>query len=233
METKQNMHDEEITDYWAEIDGGFRGSLILRLGALTLAIGVLANLGTQLLAGPATPSQGLTTISWLLFILGLWLTAAGFIWVGANPAFTRFGFVVGCLYAIQGIQILLLLFTFAPVTVPQVSMTIGRLISLLVFAWLERDSLSNWTRGLLAGTAGIQLLKVLLRELGYLPGLGVPMDPLLDTVFLLAVTAAILHLSTALRQVENEWAKNLYDMGNADFADFNNPEHAWNRPKQR
>jgi len=229
VEMNRNMETQDTINYWVEIDGGFRGSLLLRLGAIALAIGVLSNLGTQLLAGPYGPSLNLTTLSWLLFILGLWLAAGGFTWVGADPFFTRFGFVVGIFHAAQGIQLLVVLFTFTPTTVPPISLTVGRLVSLLLFVWLEKEWLNTRTRSLLAGAVSLQLLKVSLRGLEYLPALGTPLDPLLDTVLLLAIAAALLQVSSVVRHEENDWAKSVYETGHSDFDDFNNPEHDWNK----
>ncbi len=223
------MQDTETIKYWSEIDGGFRSSVMLRLGAVATALGALANLGTQLLAGRGDASTPLTIVSWLLFILGLWLLAGGFIWVASNPFLTRFGFLVGTLYALQGVQLLIVLFTFTPATVPPISLTVGRLVATALFVWFERESLSRRTVKLLGAATGLELLKVFVRGMGYLPDLGQPLDPLLDAVLLLFLSAALLHLGTSIRHEEDRWARMIYESGHSDFDDFNNPEHDWNK----
>lgn len=225
------MPETDTINYWAAAGGGFRASLLLRLGALVMAAGALANLGTQLLAGPGTPSTGLTIIAWLLFILGLWLLAAGFIWLGASPFFSRFGFVAGAFHAIQGIQLLLVLFTFTPAILPPISLIIGRLVSLLFFVWIDREWMSVRTIRLLAGAVGLELLKISLRGLSYMPDLGLPLEPLLDTVLLLLLAAALIQLGCSVRHAENDWAQMVYGLNHSDFSDFNNPEHDWNKPR--
>ncbi len=220
-------------NYWNELDAGFRGSLILRLGALATATGALLNLGAQVLAGSGDPSGPATIMAWLLFIAGLWGLAAGFIWIGSHPFLTRFGFVVGALHIAQGIHLLVLLFTFTSVPFPPISLTVGRLISIVIFAVVEKDWLASKTRLMLAGSASLLLLKSAGRALGYWPDLGTPVEPLLDAVMLLLLTAAMLQLAISIRHQENFWAETIYNTGHSDFADFNNPEHTWNKGKSR
>ncbi|MDX2472504.1 MAG: hypothetical protein QNL91_02250 [Candidatus Krumholzibacteria bacterium] len=224
------MSEKKMTvNHWAELESGFRGSSILRLGALATAGGALINLGAQVLAGAGEPSTPITIVAWLLFILGLWSLAGGFIWVGSHPFLTRFGFVVGALHAAQGIQLLLLLFTFTAVPIPPISFTVGRLLAIIIFVVVEKKWLGSRTRLLLGSAAGLLLTKAAGRALGYWPELGTPFEPLLDAMLLLYLTAGMLHLATAVRHQENDWAETVYNTGHADFSDFNNPEHEWNK----
>ena len=223
----------ESINYWSEVDAGFRGSLMLRLGALATAGGALLNLGAQVLAGSGDPSTSITIVAWLLYILGLWGLAAGFFWVGSHSFFTRFGFVVGALHAAQGVHLLVLLFTFTALPIPPISLTVGRLVAVIIFAVVEKEWLADRTRIMLGGAAGLLLIKAAGRALDYWPVLGNPAEPLLDAVLLLALTAAVLQLSNSVRLQENDWAETVYDAGHSDFADFNNPEHAWNKEKSK
>jgi len=109
-------------------------------------------------------------------------------------------------------------------------MTVGRLVTLLFFAFVEKEWLSVRTRNLLAGATGLQLLKITARALGVLPDLGKPLDQVLDTVLLLVLAAAVLHLGNMIRHQENKWAKMIAGSGPRDVSDFNNPEHEWNKP---
>ncbi len=224
------MNQKQTINYWAEVDAGFRGSVMLRMGALATGCGGLVNLGARVLADASGPSQSVTIVAWLFFILGLWLLAGGFFWVGSHPFLSRFGFVVGALHAAQGVHLLILLFTFVNNQVSPASLTVGRLVATMLFVFFEREWLSVQTGRLLAGAAGLMLLKTVGRALGYLPELGNPLDPLLDTVLLLFLAAALIQLASAIRREEMDWAQTIYESSNADFADFNNPEHAWNRP---
>ncbi len=224
------MNDKNI-DFWSEVGGGLRGSVMLLLGTVTTASGGLIDLGAQIFADANGPSETATFVAWVLFIIGLWLLAAGFFWVGSHPFLTRFGFVVGAFHAAQGIYLLILLFTFTAATIPPVSLTIGRLLATLLFPFIEKEWLDKRTRNLLVGAASLQLLKVSGRVLGFLPELSPPFEPLLDAVLLLGLAAALLHLRTTIRYEENSWAKTIYETSHSDFADFNNPEHAWNKPE--
>ena len=227
------MSDNSTTNYWAEIDGGFRGSLMMRLGAVAVAGAGLVDLGARLLAETNGPSDGITRIAWLLYIVGLWLVAAGFIWVGSQPIMTRFGFVVGAFHAVQGVHVLVMLFTFAAVRIPPISLTIGRLLATLFFAFMEKEWLNRRTRYFLAIASGLMLMKAISRLLGFLTALGSPLEPLLDTVLLLGVSASLLHLATVIRLEEDDWAQTIYETGHADLADFNNPEHSWNKTEDK
>lgn len=230
---------EQGINLWREIDGGFRGSVLLRAGAYASAVGVLVNLGAQVLAGDAGPSLLLTIIAWLLYILALWLLAGGFFWVGSHPFLSRFGFLVSFFHAGHGVFLLILLFRLTEAPFAPVSLTVGRLIATLLFVIVEREWLPPRVQRLLAVSAGLLLLKAAGRSLGYLPDLGNPATPLLDAVLMLFLAAALLQLATVIRAEEDHWAEKIYNSGHADFSDFNNPEHAWNkaaaktRPKRK
>ena len=43
----------------------------------------------------------------------------------------------------------------------------------------------------------------------------------------------MLQLSNSVRLHENDWAEIAYKTGHSDFAEFNNPEHAWNKEKNK
>ncbi len=223
--------EEQNIDYWARVEGGFRGSVMIRIGALITALGSLLNLGAQLLPVDAGPSPIVTTIAWLLYIIGLWFLAAGFFWVGSHPYFTRFSFVIGVLHAAHGAQLLVLLFTFAFIPIPVVQITIARLAVTLLFAYTEREWLAFRTQAYLVVAVSLQLIKTLGRTLGYTTDLGNPYGPLLDASLLLILTAVMLHLSNVVRLEEDEWAEIMYQPGDSDLSDFNNPEHEWNKAK--
>jgi hypothetical protein len=216
-------------DHWREVEAGFRGSVMLRCGALVMATAGLVNLGTQLLAGSRAPGQTGTVIAWLLFILGLWLVAGGFSWVASHPFLTRFGFVVGGLHLAQGIYLLVLLFTVTAAAVPPISLTVGRLLATVIFAFLERDWLSWQVRRRLATAAGLLLIKAVARAIGLMPEFGTPLEPLLDAALLLLLTGALLQVAAGIRIQEDAWALIVYEAGHADLGEFNNPEHDWNK----
>ena len=223
------MTNDASIDYWAEAAGGFRGSTMVRLGAIALSCGGLANLAAQLLAVDTGPSQLVTVLAWLLFILGLWLLAAGFFWVGAHPALPRFGFVVGTFHALQGVQLLVLLFSTSPPIVPPISLTVGRLLATVFFAIFARGIIPTRPRTYLAVSASLLLVKAIARSLGFLPAMSDPLEPLLDAVLLIFMASALFQVGTMVRHEETAWAKHVWENRGSDFADFNNPEHAWNK----
>ncbi len=223
------MAKSQSLNYWAEIEAGFRGSTLLQVGTLLGAVGALANLGADILGGADGPSQPVTIIAWLLFIAGLWLLAGGFILVGSHRTLTKFAIFVGIFHGLQGIQLLTVLFTFSSVPLPPISLTVGRLIAVLIFIFLERHFLPVQTRNLLYWAVGCQLAKVTSRALGLLPAMNSPVSPLVDTVFLLFLAAALMQLGVFVRQEEDAWARQVFDSGHSDFADFNNPQHEWNQ----
>lgn len=223
----------EATDFWATVEGGFRGSTMLRAGALLAASGSLTNLGARLLANGTAEFQEVTITAWVLYIVGLWILALGFTWVGSHPFLTRFGYILGTLHLLQGTYLLVLLFTPIDAVVPPVSLTVGRLLATILFAFVEKSWLSRQVRDLLAGSAAFILAKSVTRSLGWWPDLGIPLDPLIETVALLALATALLQLAAAVRIEEDKWARKIHVSAHAYLDDFNNPEHEWNRDADR
>ena len=227
------MATERTINHWSQVDGGLRGSIMLRLGAIAVVAGALANLAGEILASTTGASQPTTVVAWVGYIVGLWLLAGGFFIVGYHPFFTRFAFLVGGLYALHGVILLVLLFTFTASPIPLVVFTVMRLVATLVFAFTDKEWLPRRTQYLIVGAVCLQLLKILCRTLGILPNLGTPMGPLLDATVMLILSASLFQLSSAAHQEEEEWAQVIYDQGHSDFADFNNPEHDWNKNEKR
>jgi hypothetical protein len=218
------------SEAWAATLGGFRGSFFLRAGALASAAAALMNLaGEVLLVADPDPFHPAIVAAWLLHIVSLWSLGAGFCWVAAHPFLGRSGFLPGVLHAAQGFYLLVLLFGGAPNVIPPVSLTVGRLIALLAFAALERDELGSRAWLALLATAGLQLGKILLRLGGLLPDWGVPLDPALDTLLLVQLAAGLYYVGQNVQALENAWALASYRPRADDFADFNNPEHEWNK----
>ncbi|MFT5234489.1 MAG: hypothetical protein ACI9UQ_002535, partial [Candidatus Krumholzibacteriia bacterium] len=50
------MSKSKTVDHWKEIEAGFRGSLLLKLGAIFSVVGSLGNLGAELLGGGDGPA---------------------------------------------------------------------------------------------------------------------------------------------------------------------------------
>ncbi|MFT5234249.1 MAG: hypothetical protein ACI9UQ_002292, partial [Candidatus Krumholzibacteriia bacterium] len=215
---------------WKEIEAGFRGSLLLKLGAIFSVVGSLGNLGAELLGGGDGPAQAATTVAWVLYITGLWLFAGGFILIGTQLTMAKFSIVVGIFHAVQGVFLLILLFTFTQLPFPPISMTVGRLIAILILVFLERHLLPRRTRSILIWATGLQLTKATARALGIMSDFAAPIGPLVDTVFLIFLAAALMQLSVFARSEEDRWARQIFEAGHADFTDFNNPQHVWNKP---
>lgn len=222
-----------VINYWSEVEGGFRSSFMLRSGALILALGAILNLAASVLGGAGNPLESLSNAAWLLFIVALWALAGGFVWVASYPFLTRFGFVTGAFHLAHGLYLLVLFFNVNLTPIPPVSVTVGRLLATILFALVEKDWLNRTTRSWLIVAAGLQLLKILARILGLWPDLGPVLDQALDAGILVGLAAAYLNLGGAIKRRENIWAKRTYESRQANFADFNNPEHSWNKVEIR
>ncbi len=72
-----SKHDNSAA--WNDINGGLRGSTLLRIGALLSIPAALLNVGAEVLPHLA---DTMVTTAWLLWIAALALMGAGFMWVG-------------------------------------------------------------------------------------------------------------------------------------------------------
>ena len=140
--------------------------------------------------------------------------------------------VVALMHAAQGVLLLIILFTFKTSPIPPISLTMGRVVALLAFVFIDKNWLTRRSRRMLTYSTGLMLLKISLRALGFMPEMGTPLEPLLDAVLLIYMSVALYHLGTMIKLEENAWAQMIFDAGHADFDDFNNPEHSWNKEEK-
>jgi|GEM_PF-2326044 len=217
-------------DYWRETNGGLRGSTMIRAGTVVMALAGLSNVIAPYVSSfGVVPYEPAMIAAWLSWILGLWILGAGFAWVGINPFLSRFGIVVGTFHIAQGVYLLVLLFTSARTAVPPVSLSVGRLVAILAFALIERESIGRSTSRLILVATGLALLKVAVRIMTYLPPLSATIWSLADAGMLILLAVTLLRLGTRVRILENSWAEERYRERSAGFVDFNNPEHLWNK----
>jgi len=203
-----------------------RGSILLRSGAVITVLATLLNFAPNIL--PEAPGM-LVSAAWLLWIMALWLLAAGFIWIGVHPFLGRFGLVVGGFHFINGLFLLGVLFGGVAPFLPNASLSIGRTLLLLFFVLMERKHLRSSSINFLILVAFLQFLKITLRIMDILPSFGNIADSGLDSGLLALIAVAIFLVSNDIKIVENSWARELASTRASGFGDFNNPEHDWNQ----
>ena len=211
---------------WSEINGGMRGSILLRIGAVMTIVATMQNFGAAFMD---EASGILVSSAWLCWIMALWFLAAGFIWIGVHPFLGRFGLVVGGFHFLNGLFLLGVLFGGVQPFLPSVSLSIGRTLLLLFFVMMEKKHLRSFNKTLLVVVALLQFLKISLRIMEVLPSWGAIADSGLDSLLLSLLAVAIFLVGKDVEFVENSWARELAANRSSGFGDFNNPEHDWNQ----
>lgn len=210
-------------DYWRDVQGGFRGSHLLAIGAILLGIGALVSLAGAALGRPHPP--GLIEAGWLSYILGLAFLGLGFGWTCVPGILPRIGIAAAILHVGQAAYLLVLFYDRSVPPVAPVALSVGRLLALLALAFAAATPLGRRCSLALGIAAAASLLKVMLRVLG--PRLDGGLT--LDGLFLLLLSGALLMTARRLRGIEDEWACRHHQGGRTDFSEFNNPEHDWNK----
>lgn len=222
-----------MTDHWQESGGGLRGSTFLRLGAYAYigaaGLHVAARLTSPQLADPGQPVFMAALVVWDLTLV---LLATGFLWTGIHPFMTRFGIVVGMYIYAQAAYLLLSLITRTPLPVPPGMVTLGRTFLLAVFAAAEARNIGRTAALLLGVPAGLQFIRVFGRGMDILPPLAQPGEAILSALFMVTTACGIYLAATAVRRHEQEWSLATASSRHARFAEFNNPQHQWNREKK-
>jgi hypothetical protein len=217
-------------NYWNETRSGMRSSITMLTGAILAALsGILEFSSPYLLPTGSPGSENLTSGIWLLWIFSLWVLGISFIWVGNHPFLTHFGTVVGIFHLIQGTYLLMVVFTGNGAMAPPLVFTVGRLMTLFLFGLVERQNMGLPLSIFIWVTSLLQLLKITLRVMGTLPQMTPLVAGAVDLAFLLLICLALIQLSKLLRKLENFWAEEKYKTRSSGFADFNNPEHKWEK----
>lgn len=210
-------------DYWRDAQGGFRGSQLLAMGAGLLALGGLISLLDPWLARALAVRTA--ELGWLSYILGLGLVGLGFGWTCVPGILPRVGIATAVLHVGQAAYLLVLLYGRNAAPVAPVALTVGRLLSVLVLTIAAADMLGRRCALTLGLVAGASLAKALLRVLG--PGLDG--GAAIDALFLVLLAGGLWAAAHRLRAVEDDWARRHHPGNRTDFAEFNNPEHDWNK----
>jgi len=218
------MSTGRVPDAWTERYGALRGSSLLRSGAVAIFLAACLNFFSQLMVTQMGETV-LVTPAWVGWILGLWVLAGGFVWVGLQPILTRLGVLVGLFFFLNGLLLLLTLFLQIPPLIPLASMSLGRTFLLLVFAVREKDVIGERPMLMLVITASLLMGKTLLRLMDLMPSAGFPVDPALDATLVILLAVALFTLGNAVRSGENRWARESPSRHTLIFADFNNPDH--------
>ncbi len=213
---------------WAEINGGMRGSTLLRAGAV---LSILAT-GQLFAAGFLGQSSGiLINSAWLSWIAALFLLASGFFWIGVHPFLGRFGLGVGVFHFLNGLFLFGVIFAEMNPFLPNASFSIGRTLLLLFFVLIEKKHLRSLSLITLVVAAFLQLMKIGLRLSELLPSLGRIPDSAIDSGLLVLMGVALFLLGGDVKTAENKWAREMLANRATGFNEFNNPEHNWNRAK--
>ncbi len=209
----------------------YRGAFFLTLGALTMVLGALLSAAHRLEWWETGLLHGYLPYS--LWTGSLVLLAIGFLWIGNAPDFSRVALLVSLLHLAQALNILIIVATNGHSPVPQDSLTMGRLASLLIFILADRAWVARGTRVILASVALLQIAKVNLRALEVLPSEETTGMLALDTALIVWMAGGFFLLAQSLLAGEHRWelAKNPEEA--IGLADFNNPEHPWNKAEQK
>ncbi len=201
----------------------YRASFFLCFGSVVMMLGGLVNFMFSL---PFPISADFLTpyFSWSLWVAALFILGSGFLWIGNAPGFSRLGWYVAFIHVVNAFGLLILII---PVGMNQFSpefLTIGRLLSLLLFAFGEKSIIPTPTLVLLVSISTLQILKIILRLSHVLPEVSHINMLLLDTSFLLVMAAALFLLGVSFLEKELDQD----DEETMSLVDFNNPEHPWN-----
>lgn len=211
----------------------YRASFFICLGSLAMAVSGLLDLAHRLGAGGQDGLlQGYLPIS--IWTAALVLLAIGFLWIGTTAEFSRAAFWVALLHLAQAANILWIVIIQGRSAFAPDSLTVGRMLTLLVFVLADRSRLPRGLRFLLAGGALLQMGKVVLRSAHFLP----TDDPYwltgLDVGLALGLAAALFWIGSSLLDREREWEQQQAPEEAMGLAEFNNPEHPWNKsPRDR
>lgn len=218
------MSTGRTQDAWTERYGALRGSSLMRIGAVAIFLAACLNFCSQFMIMELGRAD-LVTPAWVGWILGLWVLAGGFVWVGVEPILSRLGLLVGLFFFLNGLMLMLTLFLGIAPFVPPNSLTIGRTLLLLVFAVRERNIIGERTTLALVASSLLLLAKTLVRLAELVPPAGFPVDPAVDALLVVFLAVALFMLGNAVRRGENRWARESPTRATLDFADFNNPDH--------
>ena len=224
------VNNAQTLDLWREVSGGVRGSRLLFFGALLLVAAALANVAGGLMRIYLPDSfVPVLKAAWLAWVGALWLVGAGFIWVGINPVLSRLGWVVGLLHVAQGLILLMTLFADIVVAVPNIALSLGRLLAIVIFAIFEKRFIGSRVAGPLIVAAMLLLAKIGAREASWLAALSEAWLTVIDGGMLVLLGWTLLRLAGEIRRCEDGWAEAQYHAKASGFNAFNNPEHPWNR----
>ena len=213
-------------DYWAEANGGLRGSVLLKLSALAYLLAALLHFAVRLMFPEAMgPDNTAFLAALLVWNVALFLFSFAFTWTGINPIFSRMGLAVGLLSGLQAVLLLLDLTRTTMLPVPPSLLTLGRALLLACFALVERNNLGKWTALLLAGVSGFHFVRVLLRGLQIWPALPVPWENTMSTAIMVITSGLLFAVGRSLRYHEDQWARDNQPRRHAEFEDFNNPRN--------
>jgi len=228
------MTDQQGSSLWAEANGGMRGSLLLRWGSVGYVLSAILNVVVAAVSttalGPGNPVF-LTALSF--WVVTLLLIGSGFLWTGIHPFMTRFGLVVGLYTFTQAGYILISLVKPEVLAVPPSILTMERTFLMGLFALLERKYIGQKAAWVLGLGSVFQLVRITLRTVGPYPDTSPMAEHLLSTALMSLTAIGIFLVAKAVSMQEELWALENQPQRIAHFVDFNNPQHQWNKVKEK
>jgi hypothetical protein len=219
-----------MTDHWAESGAGLRGSAFLKLGAAVYLITAGLNLiGKLILPGGADPGNPLFLGAMLVWGLTLFLLGTGFIWTGFQPVMGRLGIAVGLFFYLQGLFLMIALIAPAAMPFPPSILSVGRTFLLAIYAVAERGRLGRSAALPLGIISSVQFVRVFLRNLDVWPLMDHTIEAALTAIFMTVTAWAVFAVGKSVHRLEDEWGLANSHPQRSRLAEFNNPQHNWNR----
>lgn len=209
----------------------YRASFFVCLGAVAMALSGLLDLADRI---DLLPDPGLLHgyLPYSVWTFALVLFAIGFLWIGTAQGYSKAAIWVALLHVGQALNILVIVITQGRSPFAPVSLTVGRLLTVLVFVLIDRARLPGKLRLLLAGGLVLQIAKIFARAAHALPAGDPVAMAALDTGLVLWLAAALLWTGSSFLEAEKEWEEQQPPGEAMGLADFNNPEHPWNKPSR-
>ncbi len=215
------MNEATDINYWKEINGGPRTSTLLALSGILIWLSTSLYITDNLLFHfKGIDSDVLFRVAWSSWIAALLVVSAAFCLLGYRPYMSRFAWLPGIFHFGQAVDLFMALFTRPDAAMPIDGISLGKYITLIIFAFAERNVIGKrmgWILGLVAGLEIVKIIAAVVFE---------PKQPLsfmLDVVLLVVLGWAIYRLRHSVYDQEEHWAKKRLNERSASFEDFNNP----------
>lgn len=206
----------------------YRASFFVCLGAVVMVLAGLVDF-SQRVGLIRTEGMMHLYLPYSLWTSALFLFSIGFLWLGIAADYTKAALWVALIHVVQALNILVVVIAQAKSPISPASLSVGRLLMLLIFTVTDRGRLPLGPRWLLVGGVALQLVKISARAIHLIPTEDSPLWASVDTVLLLWLAAALLWIGSSFLRSELKWELEQGPEEAIGLAEFNNPEHPWNK----